>query len=120
MDLPAAGRRSGRRRQVRVGFRSESFRRSQHGGIQGPPVHRRLQRSDERFGEGHADGFLDLYKDLESPVNLWRMDVDEDGNENFEMLAGEANNKYFGDSKGTSMAIPCCPAWATATSRAVT
>ena len=73
----------------------------QHGGIQGPPVHRRLQRSDERFGEGHADGFLDLYKDLESPVNLWRMDVDEDGNENFEMLAGEANNKYFGDSKGT-------------------
>ena len=29
------------------------------------------------------------------------MDVDEDGNENFEMLAGEANNKYFGDSKGT-------------------
>lgn len=45
--------------------------------------------------------FSDLYKDLESPVNLWRMDVDEDGNENFEMLAGEANNKYFGDSKGT-------------------
>ena len=29
------------------------------------------------------------------------MDVDEDGNENFEMLAGEANNKYFSDSKGT-------------------
>ncbi len=64
--------------------------------------------------------FSDLYKDLESPVNLWRMDVDEDGNENFEMLAGEANNKYFAIPKAPSMAIPCCPAWATATSRAVT
>lgn len=45
--------------------------------------------------------FSDLYKDLESPVNLWRMDVDEDNNESFEMLAGDANNKYFGNPKGT-------------------
>ena len=45
--------------------------------------------------------FSDLYKDLESPVNLWRMDVDKDNNESFEMLAGDANNKYFGNPKGT-------------------
>ncbi len=41
--------------------------------------------------------FESLYKDLSSPVNLWRMDADE----NFELVAGESGNKYFGDPVGT-------------------
>lgn len=41
--------------------------------------------------------FENLYKDLSSPVNLWRMDTDE----NFELVAGESNNKYFGEPIGT-------------------
>ncbi len=41
--------------------------------------------------------FDSLYKDLSSPVNLWRMDADE----NFELVAGESNNKYFGEPVGT-------------------
>ena len=39
--------------------------------------------------------FEDLYKDLASPVNLWRMDV----NENFELVAGEPN-ELFSEVKG--------------------
>ncbi|WP_244609158.1 X2-like carbohydrate binding domain-containing protein [Bifidobacterium moukalabense] len=41
--------------------------------------------------------FESLYDDLSSPVNLWRMDADE----NFELVAGESNNKYFGEPVGT-------------------
>ena len=41
--------------------------------------------------------FESLYEDLSSPVNLWRMDADE----NFELVAGESGNKYFGDPVGT-------------------
>ncbi len=41
--------------------------------------------------------FENLYKDLSSPVNLWRMDADE----NFELVAGESDNKYFGEPVGT-------------------
>ena len=102
VDLQAAGRRSGRRRQVRVG----GFGASRSGAAD------MVVYKGHLYIGGYNDpmnalekamqmDFSDLYKDLESPVNLWRMDVDEDGNENFEMLAGEANNKYFGDSKGT-------------------
>ena len=41
--------------------------------------------------------FESLYEDLSSPVNLWRMDADE----NFELVAGESGDKYFGDPVGT-------------------
>lgn len=84
-----------------MGLRSESFRRSQHGGIKGHLYIGGYNDPMNALQKAMQMDFSDLYKDLESPVNLWRMDVDEDGNENFEMLAGEANNKYFGDSKGT-------------------
>lgn len=39
--------------------------------------------------------FEELYKDLDSPVNLWRMDT----NENFELVAGEPN-EYFPEVVG--------------------
>lgn len=39
--------------------------------------------------------FEGMYKDLASPVNLWRMDADE----NFEMVIGEPN-EYFPEVKG--------------------
>lgn len=39
--------------------------------------------------------FEELYKDLDSPVNLWRMDA----NENFELVAGEPN-EYFPEVVG--------------------
>lgn len=39
--------------------------------------------------------FEGIYKDLASPVNLWRMDADE----NFEMVIGEPN-EYFSEVKG--------------------
>lgn len=39
--------------------------------------------------------FEGIYKDLASPVNLWRMDADE----NFEMVIGEPN-EYFPEVKG--------------------
>ena len=41
--------------------------------------------------------FENLYNDMANPVNLWRMDADE----NFELVAGEDNNKYFGNPIGT-------------------
>ncbi|MBW3094394.1 hypothetical protein KIH75_03330 [Bifidobacterium sp. 64T4] len=41
--------------------------------------------------------FANLYNDLSNPVNLWRMDTDE----NFELVAGEDNNQYFGNPVGT-------------------
>ncbi len=41
--------------------------------------------------------FESLYEDLSSPVNLWRMDADE----NFELVAGESGDKYFGEPVGT-------------------
>ena len=41
--------------------------------------------------------FKNLYDDMSNPVNLWRMDADE----NFELVAGEDNNKYFGNPIGT-------------------
>lgn len=41
--------------------------------------------------------FTNLYNDLSNPVNLWRMDTDE----NFELVAGEDNDKYFGNPVGT-------------------
>ena len=44
--------------------------------------------------------FSDLYKDLESPVNLWRMDVDEDNNESFEMLAGDRQQQVLRQPQG--------------------
>lgn len=39
--------------------------------------------------------FDELYKDLASPVNLWRMDAEE----NFELVAGEPN-EYFSEVVG--------------------
>lgn len=39
--------------------------------------------------------FEEMYKDLDAPVNLWRMDA----NENFEMVAGEPN-EYFPEVQG--------------------
>lgn len=41
--------------------------------------------------------FGSLYDDLSSPVNLWRMDADE----NFELVAGESGDEYFGEPVGT-------------------
>lgn len=41
--------------------------------------------------------FENLYNDMANPVNLWRMDADE----NFELVVGEDNNKYFGNPIGT-------------------
>ena len=41
--------------------------------------------------------FENLYNDMANSVNLWRMDADE----NFELVAGEDNNKYFGNPIGT-------------------
>lgn len=39
--------------------------------------------------------FEEMFKDLDSPVNLWRMDADE----NFELVAGEPN-EYFPEVQG--------------------
>jgi hypothetical protein len=41
--------------------------------------------------------FKNLYDDMSNPVNLWRMDADE----NFELVAGSDGDKYFGAPKGT-------------------
>ena len=41
--------------------------------------------------------FKNLYDDMSNPVNLWRMDADE----NFELVAGSDGDKYFNAPKGT-------------------
>ena len=41
--------------------------------------------------------FENMYNDMSNPVNLWRMDA----NENFELVAGADGDKYFGTPKGT-------------------
>ena len=64
--------------------------------------------------------FSDLYKDLESPVNLWRMDVDEDNNESSKCLQATPTTSTSATPRAPLTARLCFRAWVTATSRAAT
>ena len=51
--------------------------------------------------------FENLYNDMANPVNLWRMDADE----NFELVAGEDNKSTSAIRSAPSTVRPCGPVW---------